>query len=232
MNRKGRVAKSSKKSARRKVIGTPTPRLEGPDKVSGRALYATDVVLPDMLWCKVLRSPIAYGRIKKIDANRALELPGVHAVATGEDVHGLLIGRKIYDMPILADGIVRFIGEKIAAVAAESEDIAEDAAALIAAEYEEFEPILDPLKAIDSSSLLHPEVLNYRGLLHPIVAPSNVFIDMKWKKGDVEGGFRQSDIIVENTFSTQPVHQAYIEPHSAVVYADASGTDVWACSKV
>jgi len=104
------VAKNKKHRAPRKVIGTPTPRLEGPDKVSGRAIYATDVVLPDMLWCKALRSPIAYGRIKKIDASRALELPGVHAVATGEDVHGLLIGRKIYDMPILADGVVRFIG--------------------------------------------------------------------------------------------------------------------------
>ena len=112
-----RAAQSHRHSRRR--------ALEGPEKVSGRAIYATDVVLPDMLWCKVLRSPISYGRIKKIDASRALALPGVHAVATGEDVQGLLIGRKIYDMPILADGVVRFIGEKVAAVAAESEAIAE-----------------------------------------------------------------------------------------------------------
>ncbi|HMA81080.1 MAG TPA: hypothetical protein VKR81_09330, partial [Candidatus Binatia bacterium] len=90
------------KTARNKIIGTPIQRLEGPEKVSGRAIYATDVRLPGMLWCKVLRSPISYGRIKNIDARRALELPGVHAVATGEDVKGLLIGRKIYDMPILA----------------------------------------------------------------------------------------------------------------------------------
>jgi CO/xanthine dehydrogenase Mo-binding subunit len=107
-----------------KFIGTPTQRLEGPEKVSGQAIYATDVVLPGMLWCKVLRSPISYGRITKIDTSRALALPGVRAVATGEDVKGLLIGRKIYDMPILADGIVRFIGEKVAAVAADSEAIA------------------------------------------------------------------------------------------------------------
>ncbi len=72
-----------------------------------------------MLWCKVLRSPISHGRIKKIDVSRARALPGVHAIITGEDVKGLLIGRKIYDMPILADGVVRFIGEKVAAVAAE-----------------------------------------------------------------------------------------------------------------
>jgi len=228
------VAKNNKHSAPRKVIGTPTPRLEGPDKVSGRAIYAADVVLPDMLWCKVLRSPIAYGRIKKIDAVRALELPGVHAVATGEDVHGLLIGRKICDMPILADGVLRFIGEKVAAVAAESEVIAEEALELIDVEYEELEPLLDPLEAIEPTAvLLHPNVPGYRGLLHPIDQPSNVFVHMNWTKGDVEAGFREADIVVENTFTTKPVHQAYIEPHACVVRAQNNGgADIWACSKV
>ncbi|HXL09588.1 MAG TPA: hypothetical protein VN966_05160, partial [Candidatus Bathyarchaeia archaeon] len=113
--------------ATRKIIGSAVQRLEGPEKVTGRAIYATDVVLPGMLWAKVLRSPISYGRIKKINASRAAALPGVCAVATGEDVKGRLIGRKIYDMPILADGVVRFIGEKVAAVAAENEEIAEAA---------------------------------------------------------------------------------------------------------
>ena len=228
------MAKNSKHSAPRKVIGISTPRLEGPDKVSGRAIYATDVVLPDMLWCKVLRSPIAYGRIKRIDTGRALELPGVHAVATGEDVHGLLIGRKIYDMPILADGVVRFIGEKVAAVAAESEVIAEEALELIDVEYEELEPLLDPLEAIEPTAvLLHPNVPGYRGLLHPIDQPSNVFVHMNWKKGDVEAGLREADIVVENIFTTKPVHQAYIEPHACVVQAQGvGGADIWACSKV
>jgi CO/xanthine dehydrogenase Mo-binding subunit len=215
-------------------IGTPTQRSEGPDKVSGRAIYATDVVLPGMLWCKVLRSPISHGRIKKIDASRASALPGVCAVAIGEDVKGLLIGRKIYDMPILADGAVRFIGEKVAAVAAESEAIAEEAVELIEVEYEEMEPLLDPLDAIKPGAvLLHPNVSGYRGLLHPIERPSNVFVDMAWKKGDIETGFREADIIVENTFSTKPVHQAYIEPHACVVQAQAANNaDIWACSKV
>lgn len=223
-----------KKAVLDKVIGTPTPRLEGPEKVSGRTIYATDVVLPDMLWCKVLRSPISYGRIKKIDVSRALELSGVHAVATGADVHGLLIGRKIYDMPILADGVVRFIGEKVAAIAAESEAIAEATVELIDVEYEELEPLLDPLAAIDpAASLLHPNVQSYRGLLHPIDQPSNVFVHMNWTKGDVEAGFREADIVVENTFTTKPVHQAYIEPHACVVQAQvAGGADIWACSKV
>ena len=218
----------------RKVIGTPVQRLEGPEKVSGRATYATDVRLPEMLWCKVLRSPISYGRIKKIDTGRALALSGVHAIVTGEDVAGLLIGRKIYDMPILADGVVRFIGEKVAAVAAESEEIADEAVALIDVEYEELPALLDPIEAVKpTAALLHPNVSGYRGLLHPIPTPSNVFVDMQWKKGDVEAGFRDADMIVENTFTTKPVHQAYIEPHACVVQAQSGGSaDIWACSKV
>jgi CO/xanthine dehydrogenase Mo-binding subunit len=220
--------------ATRKIIGSAVQRLEGPEKATGRAIYATDVVLPGMLWAKVLRSPISYGRIKKINASRAAALPGVCAVATGEDVKGRLIGRKIYDMPILADGVVRFIGEKVAAVAAESEEIAEAALELIDVEYEEFEPLLDPLAAArPDAPLLHPQVQRYRGLLHPIDVPSNVFVDMTWRKGDVEAGFRDSDIVVENTFTTQPVHQAYIEPHACVVRtSDSASVDVWACSKV
>ena len=86
MKTKNKAPRQKSVPAFGKVIGTPVQRLEGPEKVSGRAIYATDVVLPGMLWCKVLRSPISYVRIKKIDASRTLELPGVHAVATGEDV--------------------------------------------------------------------------------------------------------------------------------------------------
>ena len=125
------VARARDKKTPRKIIGTPVQRLEGPEKVSGRAIYATDVNLPGMLWCKVLRSPVSYARIKRIDAKHALELPGVHAVVTGEDLKGLLIGRKIYDMPLLADGVVRFIGEKVAAVAADNEAVAEEALSLM-----------------------------------------------------------------------------------------------------
>ena len=115
----------------KRVVGRPTPRVEGEHKVSGRAVYAVDVVLPGMLWGKVLRSPISSGRIKRIEISRALQVPGVKTVITGEDVTGLKIGRRVYDMPILADGVVRFIGEKVAAVAAETEEIAEQALDLI-----------------------------------------------------------------------------------------------------
>jgi CO/xanthine dehydrogenase Mo-binding subunit len=219
---------------KKRVVGHPTPRIEGEEKVTGRARYAVDIVFPDMLWGKVLRSPIPYGRIKRIDASGALSLPGVAAVITGRDVWGLRIGRRIYDMPILAEDVVRFAGEKVAAVAAETEEIAEEALGRIEVEYEELEPVLDPLKAMEPSApLLHPDVANYKGLPVKLEAPSNVFIAIAWKKGDVEAGFRQADVIVESTFTTPKVHQAYIEPHSCVVKAGPDGgAEIWSCSKV
>ncbi len=218
----------------KQVVGNPTPRVEGELKVSGQAKYAVDIALPGMLWGKLLRSPIASGKIKRIDARKAEALRGVHAVVTGLDCPGLKIGRRLYDMPILADGEVRFIGEKVAAVAAEDETIAEEALNLIEVEYEETEPILDPIEAMKPGArLIHPEVMNYKGLPKPLKQPSNDFIYITWGKGDLETGFRQADVIVENTFTTPVVHHGYIEPHSCVVSAAADGSaEFWSCSKV
>jgi CO/xanthine dehydrogenase Mo-binding subunit len=218
----------------KRFIGTSIPRAESVDKVTGRTVYAVDVTLPNMLWGKVLRSPIAYGRIKRINADRAMRLPGVKFVVTGQDVSGIKIGRQIYDMPVLADSVVRFVGEKIAGVAADSEEIAEQALDVIEVEYEELSPVLDPLEALaPSATLLHPQVMGYKGLPGTLSAPSNAFVQLSWKKGDVEQGFRRADVIIENTFQTQVAHQAYIEPHSCVVKANESGgADIWACCKV
>ena len=219
---------------KKKIVGNPTPRIEGEQKVTGHAIYTVDATLSGMLWGKVLRSPIAYGRIKNIDTSKALRVPGVKTVVTGEDVEGLKIGRRVYDMPILAENVVRFIGEKVAAVAAETEFAAEEAVGLIEVEYEELEPVLDPVKAMEPSApLLHPDVMNYKGLPSQLDAPTNVFITISWKKGDVQVGFRQADLVVENTFTTKRVHQAYLEPHSCMVrtYPDG-GAEIWSCSKV
>ncbi|HWP60417.1 MAG TPA: xanthine dehydrogenase family protein molybdopterin-binding subunit [Candidatus Acidoferrales bacterium] len=216
-----------------RVVGKPTPRIEGEEKVTGRAVYTVDVSLPGMLWGKVLRSPIPYGRIKRIDVSKALQVPGVKAVITGKDVAGLRIGRRIYDLPILADGVVRFIGERVAAVAAETEEAAERACDLIEVEYEEMEPLLDPIEAMKPGApLLHPDLLSYRGLPTELKEASNVFAYLKWGKGDVEAGFREAELVVENTFTTQVVHQSYLEPHSCVAKADPSGgAEIWSCSK-
>ena len=219
--------------AEKRILGVPSPRVEGEEKVGGSAVYAVDVVLPETLWVKVLRSPMAHAGIKRIDVSKALAVPGVRVVMTGQDFAGAKIGKKVVDMPILADGVVRYIGEKVAAVAADTEERAERAVDLIDVEYEELAIVTDALEATQPSApLLHPDVAGYKGLLHKIEAPTNIFVHLTWKKGDVEEGFRQSDVIVENTFSVPAVHQAYIEPHSCVVKVKPDGgAEVWASTK-
>ncbi|MGH7872301.1 MAG: xanthine dehydrogenase family protein molybdopterin-binding subunit [Candidatus Binatia bacterium] len=216
------------------VVGKSTPRVEGISKVTGKAQYSADLALPGTLWGRCLRSPISYGRIKRIDISKASDVPGVKAVITGADVAGLRIGRCIYDTPVLADGIVRFIGEKVAAVAAETRLAAEQALELIDVEYEELAPLLDPVEAIeDSAPVLHPDLLSYKGLPVPVEKLGNVFAYLKWGKGNIEEGFKQADLIIENTFTTQVTHQSYLEPHACVAKVDpATGeADVWSCSK-
>lgn len=219
--------------AEKRVLGIASPRVEGEEKVGGKAIYAVDVTLPNMLWVKALRSPFAHGKIKRLDVSKALASPGVAAVITGTEFGGSLIGKKIIDMPVLADGVVRYMGEKVAAVAAENEDAAEGAIELIEVEYEELPVVADLAQALSPDApLIHPNVGEYKGLLHEIPTASNVFVSLNWKKGDVEEGFRQSDVIVENTFSVPAVHQAYIEPHSCVVQVNPDGSaEVWASTK-
>jgi CO/xanthine dehydrogenase Mo-binding subunit len=215
------------------VVGRSTPRVEGELKVTGKALYSADLNLPNILWGRCLRSPIPYGRIRRIDTSKASQVPGVKAVISGQDVPGLRIGRCIYDTPVLADGVVRFIGEKVAAVAAETRLAAEQALELIEVEYEEIEPLLDPVAAISPDApVLHPDLLTYKGLPVPLDSVSNVVAYLKWGKGDIEEGFKQADVIIENTYTTQVTHQSYLEPHACVVKADSSGgAEVWSCSK-
>ena len=95
------------------------------------------------------------------------------------------------------------------------------------------EPVLDPLEAVKPSApLIHPDVMNYEGLMAPLESPTNTFVYLSWGKGDIEQGFGESDVIVENTFYTQPVHQGYIEPHSCLVSVKDAGTaEIWSCSK-
>jgi CO/xanthine dehydrogenase Mo-binding subunit len=215
------------------VVGRSTPRVEGVLKVTGQAQYSADLKLPETLWGRCLRSPVPYARIKRIDTSKASRAPGVKAVITGWDVPGLRIGRCIYDTPVLADGVVRFIGEKVAAVAADTKQAAEAALELIEVEYDELESLLDPVRALeDGAPILHPDLLSYKGLPVPVEKAGNMFAYLKWGKGDVEAGFKQADLIVENTFTTQVTHQSYLEPHACVAHTRADGSaDIWSCSK-
>src|SRR5262249_38987667 len=152
---------------------------------------------------------------------------------TGEDVRGLRIGRCIYDTPVVADGVVRFIGEKVAAVAAEDGEGAGQGLGFIEGGFEEVGALLDSLEAIKTDApRLHPDLLFYKGLPVLVEKLGNVFAYLKWGKGDIEAGFREADLIVENTFTTQVTHQSYLEPHACVVKADPSGgAEIWSCSK-
>jgi CO/xanthine dehydrogenase Mo-binding subunit len=125
---------------------------------------------------------------------------------------------------------VRFIGEKVAAVAAIKEIAGRQWSNRCRAR---LSPLLDPVEPWLPCHSATPEVLNYKGLPGKLAAPSNAFVQLSWKKGNIEEGFRQADLVIENTFQTQVVHQAYIEPHSCLVKANESGgAEVWACSKV
>ena len=216
------------------TIGQASPRLDGREKVTGEALYTADVSLPGTLWGVALRSPYPHARILSVDISKALQVPGVHAVLTGRDVRGIRYGRRLYDVPILAEDSVRFIGERVAAVAAVDRDAAAEALLLIDVEYQELPGVFDPAEALEEGApILHPEVNSYAGLPRQLAQPTNCFAQDAWSKGDVDQGFAESDIVVENTFSVPRQHQAYLETHSCLVWIDDEGrVQIWASSKV
>ena len=184
------------------TVGKAVTRLEGPQKVTGGALYPADVHVPGMLWGKALRSPLPHARILNVDTSRASRLPGVHAVLTGTDLSGIHIGRRMLDLPVLAWDKVRFIGQKVAAVAAEDQDIAEDALELIDVEYEELPAVFDPLEAMrPGAPILHENINSYKGLPEPVQEPTNRFVHNEWDKGDIERGFAEADMLFEHSFT-------------------------------
>ena len=216
-------------------IGQRLGRVEGPAKVTGEARYTADIMLPGMVWGKVLRSPLPHAKIVSIDTREAERMPGILAVLTAKDLPDLLTGRLVYDMPVLAIDRVRFIGEKVAVVAAEDPDMAEDALASIDVEYEEMPAVFDAHEAMRSEApLLHPD---YRSYAH---APEKFFSDIPnvhshvtWELGDIDKGFALAKQVFEHTFNTPAVHQGYIEPHASVVAIDPDGrVNVWLSNKM
>jgi len=218
------------------AIGQSITQGEGPDKVTGRSVYAADVSLPGMLWGKAIRSPYPYARIVSIDTSAAEALPGVHAVVTGKDMPDAIIGRRMVDMPVLAQGVVRFVGEKIAAVAAVDKETADEALLLIDVVYEELTPVYDAEEAMQADAPdLHPDMESYPGLPQPPSGIRNAFAHITWEKGDIEQGFQESELIFEHTFNAQLMHQAYIEPHACLVSVDpgeqGDQVQIWANNK-
>jgi CO/xanthine dehydrogenase Mo-binding subunit len=224
--------------AKFKGIGTRPIRHDGVDKVTGRAQYGADISLPGMLHAKVLRSPHAHARIKSIDASAAQALPGVKAVITGKDLPDLAAGAqqmgemvinpRYLSLNILAKDKVLYDGHAIAAVAATSPHIAEEALNLIKVEYDVLPPVLHVNKAMAAgTAILLPE-LRTSGEPEKSDQETNVANHVRFARGDLEAGFKAADVVVEREFDTSMVHQGYIEPHNAVAQYNADGhSTVW-----
>jgi xanthine dehydrogenase molybdenum-binding subunit len=213
-----------------KVIGTRPVRHDGVDKVTGRAKYGADYAFPDMLHGKILRSPHAHAIIKSIKVDKALALPGVKAVLTGDELPELPDkAEPIGEVPtnlrhtthnVLARGKVLYNGHAIVAVAATSPHIAEEALNLIEVEYEVLPPVLDVHAAMaPDAPILHPE----RRTKESPDKPTNVASHVQFKGGDLDEGFKQADFVVERQFETKMVHQGYIEPHNALAIYNPDG---------
>ena len=215
------------------VVGTSLRRAEGEDKVTGRQRYTADVLLPGTLWGKALRSPVPYARIVRIDTAAARALPGVHAVLTADDLPDRLIGRRMYDITMLARGQVRYVGEKVAVVAADDPDIAEEALALIDVEYEERRPVFDPFEAMQPDApLLHPDFRTYRNAMPEAFDQHNVQSYATWGQGDLERGFAEAELVFEDEFTVPMQHQGHIEPHGCLIHIDEDGhVHVWHTGK-
>ncbi len=217
------------------IIGASVGRVEGADKVSGRAIYGADVHFADALWGKILRSPYPHARIKSIDTSKAWKVPGVKAIVTGKDEPEHYQGKSIRDIPVLCWDKVRYVGDKVAAVAAESPDAADEAIDLIDVEYEQLPAVFDVLDAMKPDApVLHDNAPAYDGAPAEIMAPAggNVVNKLTFGKGDIEKGFAEADLVLEHTFRMPIHHQGYLEPQSFLVKIDDDGTvNAWASTK-
>lgn len=210
------------------VLTEPEDRIDGPAKATGRARYAADVSRPGMLHVRFLVSPVPHARIVSVDTAPAAALPGVHAVLAGSDVRGVRFGRRLLDQPVLCWDRVRFVGDRIAAVAAETEEQAEAAISAIEVEFEELSPLLDVEAALrEDAPVLHPEAADYAYLdgERPWVPHPNVQGRIVVQRGnpDLEAVFTGAARVVEHTFRTPRQHPAYLEPHATIVWIDDQG---------
>lgn len=193
---------------RESTIGRDTPQVTARAKVLGRAQYAGDIHIAGMLHGKVLRSPYPHARIVHIDTAAARALPGVKAVLTAADAPRTRWGVHHKERLILADGVVRFAGEEVAAVAAVTEEIARDALDLIRVEYEELPAILTTDEALDADA---PGI-------HP--GRNNVSHEIRFERGDVDAGFAQAHVVHEATYQVQAQYPGYMEPMGTVAMLD------------
>jgi CO/xanthine dehydrogenase Mo-binding subunit len=217
------------------VVGHSIPRVDALDKVTGSTRYAVDLKVPGMLYGKILRSPHPHARIIGIDSSGAERHPGVKAVVTGNDAPTVRFGFLARERAIFPPDVVRFAGEGVAGVAAESKEAAEEALSLIKVDYEELPAVFDPEEAIkpNPATVVHPDYLKYGRLpfriqfLNKPELP-NVYAYRPMVRGDVEKGFEESDLVMENRFSTGRIHHSAMEPLGATARFEPDGSlTVW-----
>ena len=219
-------------------VGKRTRRPDGVDKVTGRARYGDDMSMPGMLHCKVLRSRHAHAKILSIDTSKAAALKGVKAVLTSAEIPDHPLSKPPYapiinDMHdisrnVMARDKVFYDGHAVAAVAATSERIAKAALELIEVKYEVLPHVLDPIDAAQpDASILHEDQFTFLGDKTSEM-PSNLFRSSVGERGDLDQGFGEADVILERDFSSEPVHQGYIEPLACVASTSEDGcVELW-----
>ncbi|MBF8284003.1 MAG: aldehyde oxidase and xanthine dehydrogenase molybdopterin binding protein [Anaerolineales bacterium] len=206
-----------------RVVGQALPRLDGRAKVTGEYIYGMDFTMPGMLHGKVLRSPHPHARIVETDVRKASALPGVRAILTGQDVPALLMPGTVWDQPLLAYDRVRYAGEPVALIAADRPEVADEAARLIEITYEPLPVLTDPEAAMQPGAmLLHENWASYQAA-EGLVREGNVCCHATLRKGDVARGFAEADLIFEDSFSTESVHQSHVEPRVAIGLVDSAG---------
>jgi CO/xanthine dehydrogenase Mo-binding subunit len=225
-----------------KVVGTRPIRPDGAEKVTGKAMYGADLALPGQLVGKIKRSPHPHARIVSIDTRRAKALPGVKAVVTAADFPELAdeeyeVGEGASNVRDLAMNVIArdkalYDGHAVAAVAATSSAIADEALALITVEYEVLPHVTDVEAAmVPDAPVLHDHLFT-AGLAEKPSSPSNIAKRNEIKRGDLAAGFAEADVVVEGRYSTAAVHQGYIEPHACIATFGADGQcQVWSSSQ-
>ena len=214
------------------VLGQNHIRVDSLEKVTGQATYASDVYLPDMLMCKLLTSPRSHARILSIDVSEAQKAPGVRAVIIGADFPDTYFGSgAVKDRRIMARDEVFYIGEPVAAVAADDELSAAEAVKLIRVEYEDLDPVIDPLMAIkEDAAVVHPNLPDFEGFGFSLGGNNCTMLDAD--RGDVDQAFQEADYVFEESYRSQAINQGFLEPMACVANWEANGRlTVWASTQ-
>ncbi|MBI4526260.1 MAG: xanthine dehydrogenase family protein molybdopterin-binding subunit [Deltaproteobacteria bacterium] len=219
-------------------IGRSLERVDARQKITGSGIFTADHELPGMLFAKIARSPHPHAKIRAVNLKPALGMRGVRAAISALDLPDVRFGSGVFDKRLLARGVVRHAGEPVAAVAAESLTIAEEAIRRIEIDYEPLPAVFDPEEAMDPKQkiLVHPHLSDYQraaAWTPDFLGRPNISNYFAIKRGDLKAGFQQADFVIENTFEIAPIQHVPMEPHCAVSRAEPDGgLTVWSPARV